>query len=371
VLLGGSGCLSKTGGILGHNGAFADSKKKGLVPFESIAGTIGSPGFEDGPLSAARFNFPANSAVIGADLYVADSHNSAIRRIDMQSGRVVTVVGNGGARGDRDGKGEKALLNIPEGITSDGQFLYIADTFNHAIRRFDLKSGELFTLAGKVGQAGSADGFGEEALFSFPRGVVTDGKAIYVADTINNVIRRIDPKTRGVSTLAGKPGVAGHDDGIGDRARFYFPYGLTINGRTLYIADTLNHSIRRVDVVSGEVLTIAGGLGAYGAMDGMGREARFNSPFDVATDGKMLYVADTLNHAIRRVELETGIVTTLLGKEDNSSVEQEGHQGQEDRLKAPRGITYADPLTLYVADTDNHLIRRINLGVVGAKLDHP
>jgi hypothetical protein len=349
-----SGCLSKPENLFSQR-VKEDNGENSFF----VVGKSGSPGFQDGSANKALFNYPVNGVASGKYLFIADSYNSLIRQVDTQTGKVSTVVGIPGQRGARDGNREVGLLDFPEGIATDGKYLYIADTFNHTIRRFDLEKGILSTLAGQKGEEGYADGKGGEAKFNFPRGVAIIGKAVYVADTINSVIRRIDLQTGIVSTLAGKAGMIGIQDGFAEKVRFYFPYGLTSDGGDLYVADTLNHAIRRVNCETKEVETLVGGKGV-GLVDGLGDQAKFNAPFNIATDGKVMFVADTLNNAIRKVDLKSRQVITLFmqAKEGEKSP---GVQGLTIDLKGPRGVTFNHHGTLFITDTDNHLIRKMNL----------
>ena len=349
-----SGCLSKSEGLLSPPINRGEAKNSSFV-----IGVSGSPGFQDGPADQALFNYPVNAVASGDHLFIADSYNSLIRQVDTQSGKVTTVVGIPGERGTRDGNRELGLLNFPEGIATDGEYLYIADTFNHAIRRFGLKKGILSTLAGQKGEKGYADGKGEKARFNFPRGVAVIGKAVYVADTINSVIRRIDLETGMVTTLAGKAGMIGRQDGIGEKVRFYFPYGLASDGKALYVADTLNHAIRKMNCETQEVETLVGGKGV-GLVDGVGNHAKFNGPFNLATDGKVMFVADTLNNAIRKVNLKNRqVITLFMGKKDQEK--GKAVQGLKIDLNGPRGVTFNHNGSLFITDTDNHLIRKMSL----------
>ncbi|MBI4472725.1 MAG: hypothetical protein HY646_08660, partial [Acidobacteria bacterium] len=168
-------------------------------------------------------------------------------------------------------------------------------------------------LAGSSGQPGGLDGVGSAARFDYPQSVWSDGTYIYVADTGNDAIRRITIATGTVTTIAGSVGVTGAVDATGTAARFRGPEGIWGDGTNLYVADTLNHTVRRIALATGAVTTLAGASGNSGAVDGAGTAARFDSPRGLWGDGTNLYVADYGNHSIRRIVLSSGAVTTIAG----------------------------------------------------------
>ena len=327
-----------------------------LVTVTTLAGD-GTPGFVDGAAPDARFSSPEGVAVApdGA-LYVADRSNGRIRRVDPVTAAVSTLAGDGTA-GFADGDGGAAQFNglLGVAVAPDGT-LYVADANNHCIRRIDPVTGAVSTLAGD-GTAGFADGVGTSARFNFPVGVTValDG-TLYVADAANHRIRRIDPATAAVSTLAGN-GAAGFHDEVGAFARFAAPSGVTVAlDGTLYVADAGNHSIRRIDPVTAAVSTLAGD-GTAGFVDGVGTTARFNRPVGVAvaSDG-VLYVTDVINNAIRRIDPGSAVVGTVAGDGTPGFVDGVGTTA---RFRGPFGVAAASDGGLYVADTDNHSIRRI------------
>jgi hypothetical protein len=148
--------------------------------------------------------------------------------------------------GSADGTGAEARFRNPHGITTDGVNLYVGDTFNHTIRKIVISTGAVTTLAGSAGSLGSADGMGAAARFNNPYEITTDGVNLYVADTNNSTIRKIAILTGAVTTLAGSAGQSGSADGTGAAARFYRPQGITTDGNSLYVSDSDNNSIRRI-----------------------------------------------------------------------------------------------------------------------------
>lgn len=150
---------------------------------------------------------------------------------------VTTIAGEKMTSGSTDGTGAAARFGFTAGITTDGTSLYIADTYNHTIRKVVIATAEVTTLAGTVGVTGSIDGTGTAALFNSPQGIATDGTNLYVADNANLTIRKIVISTGEVSTLAGAAGVPDSTDGNGSSARFFGPHGITTDGTNLYVTD--------------------------------------------------------------------------------------------------------------------------------------
>ena len=257
----------------------------------TIAGN-GSATYLDGPAANARFYYPTDVARNGTTIYVADRSNHRVRAI--ANGNVTSPFGS--AAGLVEGKGPDARLNAPEGVAFGGGVLWIADTGNHAIRRVDA-DGVLRITAGSG--AGFADGKGAAAKFNAPRGIAVNAAGIaFVADSSNHRIRRILPDGT-VTTVAGV-GVAGLLDGGALSARFNLPYGVALrHDGALVVADTSDYAIRLV--AAGSVTTLAGTTTA-GYVDAVGQAARFSSPQGVALAGDgAVIVADSGNHRIRRV----------------------------------------------------------------------
>ncbi|MDC1142129.1 hypothetical protein OAU50_03485 [Planctomycetota bacterium] len=229
-----------------------------------------------------------------------DAINHTVRKIDP-AGLVSTLAGSAGAYGTADGIGAAARFQSPRGVAVDvSGNVYVADTVNHTIRKIT-PTGVVSTLAGTAGATGGADGIGAAARFTSPFGVAADTSGnVYVADTGNNVIRKIAPGGV-VSTLAGTAGASGSADGTGAAARFASPFRISVDSSgNLYVADKDNHTIRKIDP-AGVVSTLAGTAGLAGSADGNGAAARFNNPNDIAFDASgNFYVVDAGNHSIRK-----------------------------------------------------------------------
>jgi len=266
-----------------------------------IAGLANNPGWSDGTGTAAQFSNPWGITTDGTNLYVADTNDHTIRKIVIETGEVTTLAGLARNAGSEDGNGSAARFNQPRGISSDGVNLYVADSGNHTLRKIVLATGTVSTIAGTAGNYGSDDNTGPAARFNWPSGLTTDGTNLYVSDNGNQTIRKVVMSTNAVTTLAGAVEAAGSVDGTGAAARFYYPVGIVTDVVNLYVADAWSHAIRKIDIATGSVYTIAGTLGTAGSTDGTGWNARFNSPNNITSDGINLYVADQGNHTIRKI----------------------------------------------------------------------
>lgn len=271
----------------------------------ALAGTNGAFGTDDGIGEIARFHLPKGLVVVGPHLFVADSANFTIRRIVRATGEVTTVAGSPGLSGPDDGVGSAARFGSPKALAADGDdVLYVADAFNNAVRRVTLSTGEVTTVVGPA------------AGLSTPQGLAVNDRYIYVADTDHHVIRQVEKLTGTVTLIAGRDRISGSADGDGAVATFFQPHGMALSGTQLYVSDSGNHAIRRIDLSSAlyPVSTVAGQAGVSGSADGVGTGARFNMPLGLSTDGARLFVADTFNSVVKQITLATGNVTTLDGR---------------------------------------------------------
>lgn len=311
----------------------------------------------DATNTAARFNSPASVAVdANGNLYVADSLNHTIRKI-ATNGVVSTLAGVAPLLGTNDGIGGTARFESPTGVAVDpAGNVYVADSWNHTVRKIS-PAGFVTTLAGQAGSPGTNNGPGSVARFGNPRGIALDSATnLYVADSSNATIRKISPDGV-VITLAGLAGSPGTNDGIGAAARFNQPGAVaTDTAGNVYVADTANHAIRKISPV-GSVTTLAGQPGTFGSADGTGRVARFESPHGLTVDtAGQVYVADTYNRVIRRIT-PAGVVTTWAGTK--------GVSGSADgtlltaQFDLPWGIAIDGFGQVYLADIGNHTVRKI------------
>jgi Divergent InlB B-repeat domain/Glucodextranase, domain B/NHL repeat len=267
----------------------------------TLAGTAGVSGTNDGLGAAARFFNPSGVALDShGNIFVTDTANSTIRELTPQ-GLVTTFAGTPAKSGTADGIGTAALFHNPLSLfVGTNDVLFVSDTRAQTIRKIT-SDAAVTTIAGIPETIGTNDGPALTAQFHFPEGLTMDGGGnLFVVDDDNDTIRKITP-TDTVSTFAGAPGAVGSADGIAGAARFSTPLGMTIDASgNLYVADTGNDVIRKI-TPAGVVTTIGGTAGSSGSLDGTGSDAQFNSPEGVAVDGEgNVYITDAANHSIRK-----------------------------------------------------------------------
>ena len=336
-----------------------------------VSGTIttvagnGSDGYsgDGGPAIRAQLNRPRRVAVDGDGvLYISDGRNHCIRRVDA-SGTITTIAGTGigGYSGD-GGPAHLANLYNPWGVAVDGSGnLYIADVSNDRIRRVDV-GGTIRTIAGNGSRGHSGDGgLAVQAQLAAPVGVALDSNGIlYIADWHNNRIRRVDTSGT-ITTIAGiGPGTFGGDNGPAQLANLYNPQDVAVDGSgNVYIADLSSGRIRQVNT-SGTITTVAGaGRGSYGGDNGPATRAQLARPQGVAVDPTgILYISDTGNHRIRRVDV-SGTITTIAGTGE-AGYSGDGSPAHLSRLNSPRGIGLDRAGNLFIADLGNGCVRRID-----------
>jgi DNA-binding beta-propeller fold protein YncE len=280
-----------------------------------IIGT-GQQGSRDGDASQAQFSRPQGVALVGDTLYVADTANHLIRRVNLTSQQAETIAGTGEQFGmvetPLSGPAREVALNSPWDIVCNGSDLYIAMAGLHRIFVLHLESGIIEPFAG-AGPEALRDGSYEEAFFAQPNGLtLDDSRALYVADSESSAVRALSlTGARQVTTLVGT-GLFdfGDVDAIGEHALLQHVQAVCFLEGLIYLADTYNNRIKVLNPQTREVKAFAG-TGVAGFQDGPLHEAQFNEPAGLAAiDGK-LYVADTNNHALRVIDLATDTVKTL------------------------------------------------------------
>jgi thiol-disulfide isomerase/thioredoxin len=311
-------------------------------------------------LTASTLAFPGKVLADEASqrLFVADSNHNRILIANFD-GRVTRVIGSGAA-GDADGSFENATFYRPQGIALDGDRLYIADTENHSVRAADLAHGHVSRLAGTGGQGawGGQGGLALETAISSPWDVQVAGRLLFVAMAGTHQIWMIDLERRLAFPYAGS-GREARVDGPVDEAAFAQPSGLALDNSTLFVADSESNIIRAIDLPpDNRVRTLAGGdLFEFGDKDGIGDEVRLQHPLGVAMAAGRLFIADTYNHRIKIMEPAARRVRAFAG--DGAAGQADGPPGQA-HFYEPGGLSAARG-ALYVADTNNHAIRRISL----------
>ncbi|MEO6982935.1 MAG: Ig-like domain repeat protein, partial [Edaphobacter sp.] len=266
---------------------------------------------DNGPATAAQLDSPQGLALdTHQNLYIADTHNQRIRKLSLTTGLITTIAGTGtaGFAGD-NAPALSARLNLPTALALDAnRNLYLADTENHRIRRIDAVTGQITTIAGNGTQGFSGDnGPATAASIDSPTGLAVDAAGdVFLADTHNQRIRRIDATTGVITTIAGDgtPAFAG-DNAAATSAHLALPHGLTIDSTgNLFLADTQNHRIRRIDATTGVITTIAGdGTQAFAGDHGPAIAASLDSPRAViANPVAPITLADTGNQRIRQLD---------------------------------------------------------------------
>jgi len=298
----------------------------------------GEAGLEDGPADEAQFDQPQGLELSadGATLYVADTRNHALRTVDLASGEVTTIAGTGERATLYPEEGTDALetaLASPWGLKRIGETLFMAMAGTHQVWTYELGSGATRVFAGS-GREGIDDGPREEASLAQPSGLATDGTSLFWVDPESSAVRATAlADDAGVVTLAGRGLFEfGDVDGPPEVALLEHPQGIAYIDGVLYVADTYNHKIRTVDLATGTVATLAGN-GEEGTADGAVASAMFSEPGGIAAAGRKLYVADTNNHAVRVIDLDVGEVTTL--ELANLGVAVAGAQGRTIRVSLP------------------------------------
>lgn len=345
----------------------------------------GEAGFngDDEPLSAARLYWPIDVTITRAgETYILDWNNHQVRHLTPE-GTLHTVLGTdflGDGPYDLSDlvppgtDGRNINLNHPTQLLEEpGGTLLLVSWHNHKIRRYDPKTGLTYVWIGRgAGFAGDGAPVDDKSRLNQPAGGVLDKDGnLFLLDQRNQVIRHLAADGSMLTTIAGTPQMFGYegDGGSPKAAKFHFPPGsnpqpagtlaLDAKGR-LYVADTLNHAIRRIDLAADTIETVAGdGTPGFGGDGGPGAAAKLNNPRDIefGPDGR-LYIADELNHRIRALDVETGEITTVAGTGRNEFA-GDGGPAAEASLNRPTGIAFAADGTMYVADSHNHRVRTI------------
>jgi DNA-binding beta-propeller fold protein YncE len=321
-------------------------------------GTAGFSG-DRGPAVDACLNEPKALCLDrGGNLLIADSENHVIRKVDRLSGIIVTVIGTAAAAAPHP-RAEKEAAVSSEDPFSEGS-LRVDNAFT---QQADLSGTVRYVVNGTaaVKRFGGDAGPAPDALLNFPTAIVVDEDGhLYIADTMNHRVRRVDAKTGVISTFAGVglPRFSG-DGGPSIHAGLNEPAALAVHGARLYVADQSNNRVRMIDLTMGTITTVAGtGSAAYNG-DGMPAvEASLAGPsgLAVASDGT-LFIADTFNGRIRAVDPATGVINTIAG--DGGEYRYQGPMEEPAGTVArPSGIAVDREGNLFMTDSDNHLVRR-------------
>ena len=335
-------------------------------------GTAGNTG-NGAAATSAELNSTAGVAVDSAgNLYIADANAEVIRKITASTGAISKVAGNGtsGYSGD-NGAATSAELSNPSRVAVDGAGnLYIADEGNQRIREVNVASGIITTVAGNGTNGYSGDTAGAtSAELSYPYAVAVDGTGnIYIADTGNARIRKVNVSTGIITTVVGN-GTAGYsgDGTAATSAEISSPRSIAIDALgDLYIADFGNNRIREVNPTTGVISTVAGdGSSGYYGDGGAATSAELNAVLDVALDGAGdLYVADSSNNRIRKVTASTGMITTVAGNGTLCTTSAttgclDGGAATSGELNGPQAVAMDGIGNLYIGDTGDGRVREV------------
>jgi len=322
---------------------------------------------DDGPATEAYIHVASGAALDSAgNLFIADTFNHRIRRVAAGTGIITTVAGTGtpGFAGD-DVPATSANLYYPSGVAVDSAGnLFIADSLNHRIRKVATGTGFITTVAGNGTATLAGDnGAATSASLNNPNGVTVDSAGnLYIADTDNHSIRKVAAGSGIISTVAGNgTGTFGGDGGAATTASLYSPHAVILDGDgNLYIADRRNHRVRKVAAGNGIISTVAGnGTAGYSGDNGAATSIGLNQPSGVALDSSgNLYIADLENHRVLKVAVGSGIISTVAGNGIGISSE-DGGAAIETSLRSPTWVTVDGAGTLYIAERPNGRIRTV------------
>jgi streptogramin lyase len=308
-----------------------------LVVSAALVARAQEPGVQTGP----RLDFPAGLATDSRSVWVANSRNNTVTAIDIASHSITLVAGETFKEGSNDGTGPSARFNSPDGAVLVGRNLYVADTNNSDIRKINLDTKVVSTAAGIANIPGTDDGPAGSAHFNLPTQLASDGSSIFITDSANHTIRRLSLGDNTVKTIGGQAQQTGKDDGPASKSTYSGPRGVATDGKFVYVSDTGNDIIRKIDLATLETKTIAG-TGEEGINNGSGDKATFTNPGAMCLNGTSLYVMDADNHAIRKIDTSSNEVSTV--------ALANGHIGS--------GCTVtADGHTLYYSDTTENSIQ--------------
>jgi DNA-binding beta-propeller fold protein YncE len=335
-----------------------------VITIQTVAGT-GESGFsgDGGRGLAARLNEPKAVALDRqGDLFIADSENHAVRKVDRTTGTITTIVGKTGAVHSH----ADSASSPSEAVTESEDPFGVPRTLHDQAfaQRADLSGTVRYVAIGAElpKRFGGDDGPANEAQLNFPAAIVIDRAGhLYLADTLNHRVRRVDALTGRIATIAGmgRPRCGG-DGGPAVAAWLNEPAALAVSASgVLYIADQSNHRVRAIDLASGLICTVAGtGAATYNGDGIPAAEAALAGPSGLAlADDGTLYIADTFNGRIRAIDPATGLIRTVVG--DGSTYRYQGADGLPSAsLSRPSGIALDRESNLFITDSDNHVVRR-------------
>jgi thiol-disulfide isomerase/thioredoxin len=302
-------------------------------------------------------SYPGKVLAADGRLWVADTGHNRILEVDPISGDVLAAFGSGD-KGSSDGNGLEATFDAPQGLALGDGTLFVADTDNHLIRAIDLGTGDVTTMAG-TGELGypAREGPARNVGLNSPWAVVFDEGTVYVANAGSHQIISINIDIAFVTPLVGN-GRESTKNGDFNRSELAQPSGLALSDDgILFFADSESSSIRAANLATEQTSLVVGGdanLFEFGDEDGEGNAARLQHPLGTALSREVLYIADTYNSKVKRVDTATNTVTSWLGSTPGWA------DGPDPQFNEPGGLSFSNG-RLFVADTNNHAIRIIDV----------
>lgn len=356
---------------------FPNQEPGNITTIAGMAGEFDCKG-DGGPALSANLGFITGIALDpSGNIFFVDGAANVVRKVDRTTGVITKVAGTflgfnivdpTPVKGD-GGPAVDSHLNVPYGVAvdTDGN-IYIADTGNNVVRKISASTGVIATIAGNPNAYGYTGDGGPaaSAVFYSPYDVAVDkDNNIYIVDSQNHVIRKIAASTGVVTTVAGSgpdhKGYAG-DNGPAIEASLHTPQGVAVDAAgNLYIVDSGNNVVRKVDALTGTITTIAG-TGQWG-YDGDGKQAtlaRLNAPSRVSVDeAGDVYIADQGSHLVRKITVSTGIINTLAGTAGEAGYSGDGGAAAEAKLSSPQGVVVDSDGNVFITESGNSVIRAV------------
>ena len=345
------------------------------VSINTIVGILGTSGISGDGVSAAsaKLNDPEEVFVDSSgNIFISDSLNHVIRKVDVADGKIYTVAGIPGASGASGdgGLATSAKLNNPTGVFVDSSGnIFITDMLNNAIRKVNASDGKINTVAGTLGSYGTSGdgGLATAAKLYYPTDVFVDASGnIFITDMRNNAIRKVNASDGKINTVVGILGSAGAggDGGLATAATLHYPQGVFVDtSGNIFISDSQNHAIRKVNASDGKINTVAGTLGTSGTSGdgGFATAAKLSVPVGIRVDfdGNIIF-ADSMNEAIRKVNASDGKINTIAGTLGSYGASGNGGLATAAKLLSPHGIFIDSTGDIYIAEYGNHAIRKLH-----------
>jgi sugar lactone lactonase YvrE len=318
--------------------------------------------------TSARFYIPRGLTVMGGALYVVDSYNHRIRKIVLTAPYAVTTAAGAGVSGVTASTLALSRFNYPTGIANDGTHLYVMDTNNNRVRKVDLAGNTVTNIAGTTTAGYINNATGTTARFSSPRGIAYSStqNALYIGDYGNHAIRKVDlaSATFAVTTFSGTNTMGAADGGTRAAARYYYPWGITLTtpaANEMFVWEYSAKRLRKVGITTDTVNAIAGSPPNFGAVNGTAAASKYYSFQGSVRVGNYIYASDAGNHCIRRISMVDGSSTTYAGSCGPANYATSNGSLTASRFNGPQGLLYDGTSKIYVADSGNSRVRVIDM----------